>query len=137
MAKTKKVKGKEEESNGVPTRVSEIISEGMKKKNVDIKALAATLGVTYETVRSVVRGLVVPSKFILKPIADVLGLDEDDLDRAAVSDRIRKKYGTMPLEISGKNPELDPLERVWQYISEEHKKDLIAMANMYAKRDRE
>jgi hypothetical protein len=36
------------------------------------------------------------------------------------------KFGTIPLELSGKNPELEPLERVWNQLSQDYKADLIA-----------
>jgi ribosome-binding protein aMBF1 (putative translation factor) len=134
MTAARKVKKKVEEP--VTTLVSEIVSEAMEKQKVEIRDLAEKLGVTYETVRGIVRGLVVPSKFVLKPIADALGLDDEELGKAAVADRIRKKYGTVPLVIAGKNPELEPIERVWQHLTNEHKQDLVGMAQMYAKRDR-
>jgi len=41
------------------------------------------------------------------------------------------------LELAGKNPEMEPLERVWKHLSDEHKADLIAQAQAWATRDRE
>lgn len=33
-----------------------------------------------------------------------------------------------PSGTAGKNPELEPIERAWQYLSAAHKRDLISMA---------
>jgi hypothetical protein len=46
------------------------------------------------------------------------------------------KYGKIPIEISGKNPELEPTERAWENLSAAHKRDLISMAQTFAKQDR-
>jgi hypothetical protein len=70
-------------------------------------------------------------------LAEALKIKKAELARVVTADRIRKKFGTIPLEIAGKNPELEPLERVWNYLSQEHKADLIAQAEAWAKRDRE
>jgi hypothetical protein len=59
------------------------------------------------------------------------------LERLATADRIRFKFGTIPLELAGKNPELEPLERIWNHLSLDHKADLIAQAQAWAKRDQE
>ena len=70
-------------------------------------------------------------------MAEALKINKEELDRIATADRIRIKFGTIPLELAGKNPELEPLERVWKHLSQEHKADLIAQARAWAKRDQE
>jgi hypothetical protein len=73
---------------------------------------------------------------MVRPLAEALKIKKE-LDRIATADRIRIKFGTIPLELAGKNPELEPLERVTNYLSQDHKADLIAQAQTWAKRDRE
>ena len=70
-------------------------------------------------------------------LATTLKMDNAELERLATADRIRLKFGKIPLEVAGKNPELEPLERVWNHLSKEHKADLIARAEAWARRDRE
>jgi hypothetical protein len=79
----------------------------------------------------------VPSKLMAQALAEALKIDRAELERLATADRIRFKFGTIPLELAGKNPELEPLERVWNHLSQEHKADLIVQAQAWAKRDRE
>ena len=74
---------------------------------------------------------------MVRPLAEALKINKEELDRIATADRIRIKFGTIPLELAGKNPELEPLERVRNYLSQDHKADLIAQAQTWAKRDRE
>jgi hypothetical protein len=50
---------------------------------------------------------------------------------------IRVKFGTIPLELAGNNRELEPLERIWNLLSQDHNADLIAQAQAWANRDRQ
>jgi len=47
-------------------------------------------------------------------IADSLDLDYDELMKLKTADKIQKDYGKIPLELAGKNAELDPIDRVWK-----------------------
>ena len=76
-----------------------------------------------------------PSKAMVKNLA-ALKMNEAELERLATADRIFARFRTIPLELAGKNPELEPLERVWKYLSQDHRADLIAQAEAWAKRDR-
>ncbi len=55
----------------------------------------------------------------------------------ATADRMRLKFGTICLGLTGKIRELEPLERVWKHLSQEHKSDLIAQTQVWARRDPE
>lgn len=118
------------------SQISELIAASMKEKGLSIRQLAEKLDVVYETVRGIVTGNTVPSPYLVKAVADALGEDQKEWEQLAVSDRIRAKWGKIPMEIAGKNPELEPIEREWKHLSEEHKQDIIAMIQTYAKRDR-
>lgn len=117
------------------TRVGERIRQRMEEKNKSIRELSKDIDVVYETIRGFVTGNTVPSPHILKEICEVLGLNFKEMKTLRVSDEITRKHGVLPPELSKKNPELDPLERLWPKLSEEHKSDLIAMAKTYAHRD--
>lgn len=118
------------------TKSGDVIAARMDELGLSIKDVAAKCDVTYEHIRGIVRGYLVPSKYLLPQLAKVLKTDQHDLDKLATADKIRMKYGKITVEMAGKNPELEPLEKVWDYLSEEHKTDLISMAQTYAKRDR-
>jgi transcriptional regulator with XRE-family HTH domain len=124
-------------TNMPPTRTALRLTKRMEELNLSIAEVAQKVGATYEHVRSLVRGKAVPSKMMVQAVADALRMNKVELERLATADRIRAKFGKIPLELSGKNPELEPLERVWQYLSKEHKADLIAQAEAWARRDRE
>ncbi len=119
------------------TRTGAVLTERMKKLNLSMSDLAAKVGTSYEHVRNITKGNAVPSQFMVQALATALGMNNVELDRIATADRIRTKFGTIPLELAGKNPELEPLERVWSHLSQEHKADLIAQAQAWAKRDRD
>lgn len=121
----------------VPNQTGEMLAQKMREVKLSIRDVATKVGTSYEHVRSIVKGKVVPSDHMAQALAEVLKIKKSELERVVTADRIRRKFGTIPLEIAGKNPELEPLERVWNHLSKDHKADLIAQAEAWAKRDRE
>ena len=121
----------------LPVRTGELLTERMKEMNLSIRDLANQVGTSYEHVRNIVKGNIVPSRLMVGQLAKALDMDREKLEKIATADRIRVKFGTIPLELAGKNPELEPLERVWNHLSQDHKADLIAQAQAWAQRDRE
>lgn len=121
----------------LPTQTGEKVTQRMHDLDLSIRDVAAKVGTSYEHVRNIAKGNVVPSKFMVRALAEALKFNRDELERIATADRIRVKFGTIPMELAGKNPELEPLERVWIHLSPDHKADLIAQAQAWAKRDRE
>jgi hypothetical protein len=71
----------------------------------------------------------------LKELCKILKLDADEVEDVAVVDRIRAKFGPIPTELTGKNPELEPIERYWPKLSKRHKADIITMVQVFAKQD--
>jgi len=118
------------------TLVAEKVQAAMDVQGLSIRDVAEKAGSTYEHVRNIVRGNVVPSKHYLRTLVDVLSLDLKEMEKLATADRIRTKYGKIPLELAGKNPELEPIERAWSHLSDQHKQDLVAMAQTFSKRDK-
>jgi hypothetical protein len=98
--------------------------------------LAEELDATYEHVRKIVRGIGFPSKRMLKDICSALDLNFEEMNRLAVSDRIEKKYGSVPAEISGKTPRFIKLERILPQLSDEQFNMLLASAEGLARANR-
>jgi plasmid maintenance system antidote protein VapI len=121
----------------LPMQTGDVLTEQMQKHKMSISDLAEKLGTSYEHVRSMSKGNTLPSKLMVQALAEALKMKREDLDRIVTADRIRIKFGTISSELFGKNPELEPLERIWNHLSQDHKADLIAQAQAWAKRDRE
>lgn len=121
----------------LPNRTAFVVVGRMGELKLSIADVAKRLGTSYEYVRRIAKGKAVPSESMVKALAGVLRMDATELERHATADRIRFKFGTIPLELAGKNPELEPLERIWNLLTKEHKLDLIAQAQVWAERDRE
>lgn len=105
-------------------------------ENWDIRKLSGVLDVSYEYLRRIVRGEQLPSPSMRNLLGEILKIDKTELKTLYAADKIRRDYGTIPLEIAGKNPELEPIARVWEYLTDEHKKLLTTQAKNYAKIDR-
>lgn len=121
----------------VPTRLSEILNERMQERKITNRQLAEEIGLSYEGVRRVTSGQYPPGPHALEQIAKVLGFNFVELHDINVKDKLQRKYGKVISRMAGKNPELDPIEHYWGYLSDEHKRDIIAMVKTYANRDTE
>lgn len=118
------------------TLTSELINAGLAEKKMSIKDLAEAVDITYEHSRRLSRGESLPSKFILREVCKVLGISLQEAERAATADRINKKFGGIPAEMSGKIPSLSAIERVWNSLTEEQQADATAMIQGWARRNR-
>lgn len=116
-----------------------LLADELNRKRLELKLglndIATKSGVSYEYVRQIMRGRTIPSKFLLRVLCQSLNVEYERAIKLAVADRIRKKYGGLPLELAGKDPEMLPLERAWKYLDEGHRRDLIAQAEAWAKAD--
>jgi transcriptional regulator with XRE-family HTH domain len=117
-------------------RFAEAIQAKMDELGLDINQVAGKTESTYEHVRKLVRGMSFPSKYYLRVLCDILDLEIDDMERLLVADRIQHKYGKIPLELSGKNPSLDPVERLWEKLTKKQQQDFIAQMQAVVKRNR-
>ena len=122
------------QSNVSVTRIGQVISEEMGKCKIPIKDLSRRLEFSYEHVRRIVRGECIPSKPALRMLCQELGIDFAKADRLATADRMNKKFGEVPAEISQKKPSMEPLERVWDDLLPGQQQDLIAMAHLWLQR---
>jgi hypothetical protein len=87
-------------------RFAQYLTEAMDREHVDLRGLSEKVGYSYEYLRRIRAGLSLPSVHVLKSLcAELKGLDRKESQRALVADRIRMDYGTIPLELAGKNPD--------------------------------
>jgi len=117
----------------VETKLSEIIIKRMEEKGLTINDVAKATGVSYEHMRRIARGIV-PSRFVLKAICDELKLPFKQLDDWAEDAKMLKKFGDRALKMAGKIPSMEPLERIWNDLSEAHQQDIVVMAQGWVKR---
>ena len=118
------------------TMLSGRLNAAMEEQNVSIRDLARATESSYENIRRIVKGTTVPSQHLLRAISDVLGLNKDELSKIAKADKIRQKFGTVPLELSGKKPSLEPVERIWDELSEQQQQAVINMTHGWARQNR-
>lgn len=118
------------------TLLSDLISRAMEDQNLSIRGLAEKLSMTYEHARRIVRGEGIPSDVVLRAICNELGLNFKEAQQLSVASKIRVKYGDIPFKLAGKNPELDPIERVWSLLTESQKNDATNMIQGWARRNR-
>lgn len=108
----------------------------MERNQTDIKDLAKDIESTYEHIRKLIKGLAYPSQFMLDNLSKGLkGFDKKEALLFVEQDKAQKKMKNYHL-IAGTNPELDPIEKVWLYLSPEHKKTIYTMVDAFAKEDR-
>lgn len=118
----------------ITTGVSELLQDTLRERGMSMRDLAIRLEVTYEYVRRVCNGEVVPAKPMLKLICTELKLNFKDVERLWVTDKITKEYGQIPLELAGKKPGMATIERHWDNLTEEQQKDVTAMVVQWARR---
>jgi transcriptional regulator with XRE-family HTH domain len=118
------------------TRFAEAVQDQMDTLKLSIRDVAIKTDSTYEHVRKLLRGGSFPSKYFLRVLAEVLELDINDLERLLTADKIQHKFGTIPMELAGKKPGMEPLERVWDNLSSAHQSALIEQAQSLAKMDK-
>src|SRR5262249_27230983 len=111
-----------------------LVQEGMERCGFTIKDISDKVEITYEHARRIVRGEALPSKYVIKLIGEALGIEYDTLIKAALADRLRRKYGAAAVEqAASRLPSgLEELARLWDDLTEENRRDLTAMARAWA-----
>lgn len=118
------------------TALSELISTKMSEKGLSIESVASGLRtpITYEHMRGIVRGVRRPSDHVLRDIADLLGLPYDSMMTLKARDKISRDYGDIADILAGKKPGMEPIDRVWDRLTEDQQASLVDMAKSMAKR---
>lgn len=120
----------------VETRLAALIRDRMEELKLSIRDVAEQVGVTYEVMRRCCNGISVPSKLVRRELARVLVMDVQELDLVAASDNILKKWGGLPSILADKNPDLEPVERVWPNLTEDQRHMFLEQMQALARRNR-
>lgn len=128
------MKKKRSGEDAYTTRLGDLISKKLAEKDLEILDLAKELEVSYEHARRIVKGLGVPSKPILRIICTYLGMNYKEAEKMVTVDKIQKKYGGIPLELSNKKPGLEPIERVWDSLTPSQQRDAVTLIQGWARR---
>ncbi|HUQ92893.1 MAG TPA: helix-turn-helix transcriptional regulator [Bryobacteraceae bacterium] len=119
------------------TRVGEAIAAKMEKVGMSILDLAVKVDTSYEHARRVVKGEAPPSDRLCRDISRVLEIPMETLSELMEQDRIRLRYGgVLPESITGKKPDMEPLERVWDDLKPAQKENLVALAASMVRQNR-
>lgn len=122
--------------DGTEGRFSLALKSRMDELDLSIRDVALNTGATYEHIRRLVRGMVTPSKYLLKEICDFLHMDLKEAQELVAADQLMRKYGTLPEKLAGKTEDLQPLEILWPYLTEEQKQNLTVQAKVLVERNR-
>lgn len=114
-------------------QLNQAIRDRMDDGGKTITDLKNAVGISYEHARKIYNGQSPASRMVLKEICKWLKLDHREIEKLYVSAKIEQEYGGIPLEISGKNPELAPIERAWPKLTDQQKKDATTMITSWAK----
>jgi transcriptional regulator with XRE-family HTH domain len=114
----------------------ERIQERMDELGLSIKDVADKAESTYEHIRKITRGTSFPSKYFIRVLAEILDMKKEELEELVTIDQIMHKHGKTINRIVGKNPELEPIEKVWVKLTKDQKADFISQMTAVARRNR-
>jgi len=93
---------------------------------------------SYEQTRRLVNGAALPSREALERICKILGADLKEMTTLLFAEKSQRVYGTdVVSEMTGKDPELAPIEASWPHLDLEQRAILIDIAKGMASRNRE
>jgi transcriptional regulator with XRE-family HTH domain len=115
------------------TSFAEAMKTAMEKKKLTLRDLSGQAQLTYEHVRSIARGFVIPSTQTALKLGKLVGLDASQAEKLATDDRIRAKYGRSIAEFAGKDPELAALEPHWKKLNASQRATVIQLIETMAK----
>jgi len=104
----------------------------MNERGVSIRQLADEVGVVYETVRKAVGGIQLPSKRLLRDIANFLKIDPKHAEELRVQEQLTAKYGDAAARLSRKNPELIQIDQFWDFLTAEQKQHITWLVQSLA-----
>ena len=116
-------------------RFSSLLRDRMESAGLSIREVAEMVGTTYEHVRKCVRGLVIPSKYLAREFSKAMAIDLTEIEEAINEDSIRRKFGALPTFLSVKNPEMEPVEKLWGQLQQDQQHELLERMKMLARRN--
>jgi hypothetical protein len=118
------------------TNFAKTLSERLEAKGWDIADLSRQIDCSYEYGRQLVRGYTFPGKHVLKSICAVLDLDQEEMRKLVVGDKISKKYGGIPSELTGKDPRFLEIERLLPQLTAEQFEIVVEIIEGITRRNR-
>lgn len=109
------------------------MKERMEQKDISSNELSDRIGCTYQYVRNLVTGKSLPSKMMLRAIANVLQLDPQELEPLVVKDKFRTKHGDLVLEAQGIRPDMEQIISDWADLNLEQRKFFMSQISSSAK----
>ena len=113
--------------------LSQLIKGAMTALDLSLRDLAQRLDVTYEHTRKIVNGDQIPPPRLCKDIVRVLGLDPAHVETLAKAAKMRRTFGFVPDSMLIEDKELEALTRFWSTLTENRKRDVVAVARMWAR----
>lgn len=110
--------------------------EQMDLLGLDINALAGKVGSTYEYMRKIVRGMTLPSKYMVRSVAQALKIDPVEAEDMIAADRMRLKLGESALRVQGIPPDMEQIVQAWGDLTPQSKKHAIDLVQTLRKQDR-
>ena len=114
---------------------AEALLSALKTRNLEINEFSKLVDITYEHARKISKGLSFPSKHLLRTICVVLDLSLEQMQRKVTIDKLRKKHGTVPLELAGKDPKFEKFEHLLLLLDDSQIEDLYLIARAMAHRN--
>jgi len=118
------------------TLLAQRINERLPELKMSLNDLAAKTGSTYEYVRKLSRGLALPSKYMLRVLAEAIGLKYDEMEKIVVEDRIRMKYGEASLKVRGRSLAMEPFEKMVPQLDKAQREQIIGIMETWVKNNR-
>ena len=119
-----------------PGALADTLTRAFRDKDLSISRASEALGVSYEYVRKLLKGEALPSGHTLGDLASITGVSLKALEQVATADRIRIKYGKTLAEFAHKNPELDPIERSWPFLTQDQRQTVIQLVQTLASQNK-
>lgn len=95
-----------------------------------IKELADMIDTSYEHARRMVRGALVPSKFVIRAIAQSFKVNPEELEAVAKTDKFKREYGDgTPTPIF--NAEVAPFAKSWHMLRDDQRAALLRQLKGY------
>lgn len=107
------------------------VTHAMNEKGLTMREMAKKLAITYEHVRRIARGESVPSRLLLKPMCELLGMDYEHAESLTQAQKMERMYGAVKVEFIPQN--MKELFSVWRDLSDSQQEDAMSMMQGWAK----
>jgi len=109
------------------------VDEALKREDMSIAELGELLETSYEYTRKLCRGLAFPSRSLLRQICQICKLDYEAMRSLIIADRLHRKYGRIPPELTGKSERAAKIERLLGQLTDLQFEQLEAILTVMAR----